>query len=131
MTIAFQPKIQSVLICDFTGYVVPEMVKRRPVVAIARSRTNKKLVTVVPMSTTKPVPQLDVHHQLSVNPIPKNATVPVWAKCDMVATLSIDWLDRYHTRERGNPKRVYHELIVPDVDFEAIREAVRRALHLK
>ena len=71
MTNAFQLKIQSVLIRDFTGYVVPEMV-----------------------------------------------------------AVSIDRLDRYYTRERGNPKRVYHELIVPDVDFEAIREAVRRALHL-
>jgi uncharacterized protein YifN (PemK superfamily) len=56
--------------CDFKGYVVPEMVKIRPVVVVARNRKNRKLVTVVPLSTTAPDALEDHHHELGANPLP-------------------------------------------------------------
>lgn len=54
MPLQYQPKEGSVLICDFRGYEVPEMIKVRPVVVIRKHRTNSLLVTVVPLSTTAP-----------------------------------------------------------------------------
>ena len=41
MALAFQPRPGTVVMCDFSGYVVPEMVKVRPVVVIARNRKNR------------------------------------------------------------------------------------------
>jgi uncharacterized protein YifN (PemK superfamily) len=54
MPLRYQPQEGSVLICDFRGYEVPEMIEVRPVVVIRKHRTNSLLVTVVPLSTTAP-----------------------------------------------------------------------------
>jgi len=64
MPLKFQPKAGSVVICDFHGFVVPEMVKKRPVVIIAKHKHNSQLVTVVPLSTTQPKPVAPYHHKL-------------------------------------------------------------------
>jgi len=64
MALLYQPKEGSVLICDFRGYEVPEIIKIRPVIVIRKHRTNKLLVTVVPLSTTAPQTVLDHHCQL-------------------------------------------------------------------
>ncbi|MCV2223524.1 type II toxin-antitoxin system PemK/MazF family toxin [Pseudomonas sp. C98] len=44
MPLRYQPKEGSVLICDFRGYEVPEMVKVRPVVVLRKHRSNSLLV---------------------------------------------------------------------------------------
>ena len=111
--------------CDFRGYVVPEMVKVRPVVVLARNRKNRQLVTVVPLSTTAPTVLEDHHHELSANPLPARPGVRCWAKCDMVATVSLARLDRVK-----GPKRQYVVPVLPNADFEAIRQAVANALDL-
>ncbi|TAM88997.1 MAG: hypothetical protein EPN41_04700 [Candidimonas sp.] len=48
----------EIVICNFdTGFRVPEMVKQRPVVVISKTSTHARgLCTVVPLSTTLPVP---------------------------------------------------------------------------
>jgi uncharacterized protein YifN (PemK superfamily) len=53
MSLWFQPKPRSVLYCDFTGFRVPEMTKRRPVVVLRPHKRNRKLVYVVPLSTAQ------------------------------------------------------------------------------
>ena len=68
MTLLYQPKEGSVLICDFRGYEVPEIIKIRPVIVIRRHRTNRLLVTVVPLSTTAPQTVLAHHLQLESKP---------------------------------------------------------------
>lgn len=125
MPLLYQPRPSQVVMCDFKGYVVPEMVKVRPVVVVARNRKNRKLVTVVPLSTTAPDALEDYHHQLSANPLPGKEKIMCWAKCDMVATVSLDRLDRYKVA-RG-------QYVTPDLsrlDFDAICLAVVRALGL-
>lgn len=93
--IKFYPKAGMVLMCDFDGYRHPEIVKRRPVVVISpNSLIRKDLCTVVPLSTTAPVPPLPHHYLLPLNPIPGSEETEVWAKCDLVATVCIDRLDR-------------------------------------
>lgn len=52
MPLLYQPKEGSVLMCDFRGYEVPEIIKVRAGIVIRKHRTNKLLVTVVPLSTT-------------------------------------------------------------------------------
>ena len=125
MALSFQPKVGGVLLCDFEGFVTPEMVKKRPVVVIARNRANKQLVTVVPLSTTEPEVMETHHYQLPKNPVPAYRTKKCWAKCDMVATVSIARMDRL----KDGWNRVVPE--VSAVDLNAIRTCVVNALQLK
>lgn len=129
MSLLFQPKEASVLMCDFDGSVDPEMLKVRPVIVLARNRLNNKLVTIVPLSTTKPFVMQAHHHELSVNPLPTNQGTTCWAKCDMVATVSIARLDRIKIiRQFG--KREYMIPTIAALEFEAIRLCVVNALNL-
>ena len=127
MPLLYQPKEGSVLICDFRGYEVPEMVKIRPVVVIRKHRTNSLLVTVVPLSTTAPDSALEHHLELA-NHL-QGATPTCWTKCDMVATVSLSRLDRIKTRDRQG-KRTYVISQLETDEFAAIKTAVRRALGL-
>lgn len=111
--------------CDFDGFIEPEMVKKRPVVVIARNRTNSKLVTVVPLSTTEPEVMEPHHYQLPKNPVPAYKTRKCWAKCDMVATVSIERMDRL----KDGWNRVVPEVTVADLN--AIRVCVVNALQLQ
>lgn len=54
MALKFQPKEKTVVMCDFSGFKEPEMVKVRPVVVLAKHKHNARLVTIVPLSTTEP-----------------------------------------------------------------------------
>jgi len=101
------------------------MVKIRPVVVLAKNRENHRLVSVVPLSTTKPQRFATHHHELSVNPLPDKPHTVCWAKCDMVSTVSVSRLDRY--------KLGANHFVVPEIsqaDFEKIRVGVASALDL-
>ncbi|NMZ42543.1 type II toxin-antitoxin system PemK/MazF family toxin [Pseudomonas proteolytica] len=104
MTLLYQPKEGSVLICDFRGYEVPEIIKIRPVIVIRRHRTNRLLVTVVPLSTTPP--QTVLAHHLQLESHLQGANPVCWAKCDIVATVSLGRLDRIKSKDRHG-KRTY------------------------
>jgi len=121
----FQPRPRAVVMCDFSGFIVPEMVKIRPVVVLARNKENHQLVTVVPLSTTRPHKLSIHHHELSTNPLPDKPHTPCWAKCDMVSTVSVMRLDRYRLG--------VNHFVVPEVspeDFKNIRAGVASALDL-
>lgn len=127
MPLLYQPKEGSVLICDFRGYEVPEMIKVRPVVVIRKHKTNSLLVTVVPLSTTAPDRIFD--HHLELQSHLQGASPVCWAKCDMVATVSLSRLDRIKSRDRHG-KRVYVISHLETDEFYAIKVAVRSALGL-
>jgi len=127
MPLLYQPKEGSVLICDFRGYEVPEMIKVRPVVVIRKHRTNSLLVTVVPLSTTAPDRVLE--HHLELQSHLQDASPICWAKCDMVATVSLSRLDRIKSRDRHG-KRIYVISQLETDEFYAIKVAVRSALGL-
>ena len=68
MAITFHPNPGTVLICDFNGLIIPEMVKTRPVVVISpRLRHRTGLCTIIPLSTTPPDPKMPWHWTLSLN----------------------------------------------------------------
>lgn len=126
MPIQFQPKPKTVVMCDFHGFVAPEMIKTRPVVVIASNKKNSRLVTVVPLSTTPPERPEDHHHELSANPLPDKPHLSCWAKCDMVVTVSLHRLDRYQMGRRD-----FRTFTVSDADFKQIQRGVLVALGLQ
>ncbi|KAA6178284.1 hypothetical protein F3K50_05300 [Pseudomonas marginalis] len=127
MTLLYQPKEGSVLICDFRGYEVPEIIKIRPVIVMRRHRTNKLLVTVVPLSTTPP--QTVLAHHLQLESHLQGANPVCWAKCDIVATVSLGRLDRIKSKDRHG-KRTYKIAELSSEQFLAVKAAVRGALGL-
>jgi len=105
MPLAYHPKIGEILLCDYeTGFIPPEMTKRRPVVTISpRLRRRDNLVTVIPLSTTAPNWIENYHCEielLQVLPKPFDSKI-MWAKCDMVATVARTRLDRFKDPANG------------------------------
>lgn len=133
MSLTFHPRPGMVLICDFnTGFKPPEMVKRRPVVVISpRPRRSTQLCTVVPLSTTAPKPVEPFHHRMDPHSLPgRLARKNTWAKCDMLATVSLERLDRVMVGKEPGGKRIYVADSVTAGDLEAIRRGVMIALGL-
>lgn len=117
------PRPGDVLICDYsTGFIAPEMVKHRPVVVVSgRERHGRRLCTIVPLSTTDPKPVESWHQNIPVI-IPGWNAVNCWAKCDMLATVSFDRLDKPHTKTRNG--RNYHTVRLAAADLAAVRASV-------
>ena len=119
----FQPKEGSVVYCDYAGFVLPEMVKKRPVIVIHKHRHNPKLLCVVPISTTEPIPILEYHIEMeeSFRDIHLDGKKS-WVKCDMVNTVSLDRLNLVRNKDSGIRA-------APNVgnDFlKKVKEAVRK-----
>lgn len=101
MALTIHPKAGMVVVCDFAGYKEPEIIKIRPVVIISPNHLPRYgLCTVVPLSTTAPSPVQPYHYKLIGSPFPHDPS-DVWAKCDLVASVSVDRLDRIRI-SRGN-----------------------------
>ncbi|WP_312224637.1 type II toxin-antitoxin system PemK/MazF family toxin [Stutzerimonas nitrititolerans] len=128
MPLKYQPKEGSVLICNFEGFVEPEMIKARPVVVLRRHRHNTKLVTVVPLSTTAPEILTDHHVELPCY-MPGPSAI-CWAKCDMVYTVSLARLDQCRTRDRHGGRSYQTYKMLPE-HFSAVRAAVLAGLGLR
>ena len=134
MPLTFHPHPGMVLICDFnTGFKAPEMIKRRPVVVISpRPRRSNQLCTIVPLSTTAPNPVEPFHHRMNPLSLPgKLARKETWAKCDMLATVSLGRLDRVMIGKEPGGKRIYVAEQILAEDLEAIRRGVMIALGIE
>jgi|ERR1035437_1505512 uncharacterized protein YifN (PemK superfamily) len=124
MALSFVPRPGSIVICDFAGYVRPEILKRRHVVVISPFRKVRSLdhatVVVVPLSETAPKEVMPWHHPI---PAGRYRTVSAcWAKGDLVAHVALARLDRIF--DRG-----YRIVPVADRgDLIAIRRAVAAAI---
>lgn len=130
MSLQYQPRAGEVVRCDFHGMIEPEMVKKRDVVVLMPHKQNRQLVTVVPLSTTAPHPPQAYHHALSRDPRPDGGTMrSVWAKCDMLYTVSLERLEMHYTRSRRGGRQSVR-ISLPQDDFAAIRRCVAIALHL-
>lgn len=129
MGLMYYPKQGEILLCNYnTGFVAPEMTKIRPVVIISpRLRRRADLVAVVPLSTTPPV-NVERHHckiELA-RPLPAPFDSPaMWAKCDMIATVARDRLDRFKAgRKAGGGKRVFVSGMLDRSQFRLVKAAV-------
>lgn len=133
MAIQFHPDPGTVLVCDFAGFRVPEMIKRRPVVVISpRFRQRDGLCTVVPLSTTRPRSVCDYHCNLTFDPpLPAPYNAPrMWVKADMLYAVSFDRLFLPVVGKDDSGKRMYDVRRVADEDLERIRGCVLNGLGL-
>lgn len=133
MAIQFHPQMGTILICDFGGFIEPEMVKRRTVVVISpRFRNRNDLCTIVPLSTTDPDPPMDYHYRLKMEvPLPPPYTSEYkWVKGDMLATVSFNRLSRPCIGKDSKGKRQYLDVVVKDEYLRCIRECVLHGLAL-
>ncbi len=127
MSIPFVPNAGTVLMCDFSGFVPPEMTKVRHVVVISpRSRrTNLQNGTclVVPFSTQPPV-HVEPYHVLIGRGIYPffHADKEVWAKANLITHVSFARLDRVLIDGRYS----HAELNLDD--FKRIKFAVGHAI---
>lgn len=114
--ILFQPPEGSVLYCDYYGFKVPEMIKKRPVIVTRRHRQNRKLVTVVPISLSKPAMLQNYHIPMKEEFCREHLDgKQSWVKCDMLNVVSIDRLYqvKHKNKKRDIPKvdAIYLELV--------------------
>lgn len=134
MAISYPPLPGEVVICDFaTGFRPPEMVKRRPALVLSpRLRHRDGLCTVVPLSTTPPKRNVPYQCRLDLPfaPPPPFAATEVWAKADMLATVSYERLDLFRLGRMSDGHRKYVKMKVDPNDLEAVRTCVRAALGL-
>jgi uncharacterized protein YifN (PemK superfamily) len=116
---AFYPKNRMILMCDFDrgGFIAPEMVKRRRVIVL---RVFGRIALVVPLSTTTPVPVEAFHAPIDISPY-DSITKPVWAKCDAIAHVALDRLDRVNVRGKYLTERLNQD------DFNRVLIAVAHA----
>lgn len=119
-----------VLICDFdTGFRPPEMVKRRPVVVLSPRRHNAQTCIVAPLSTTAPEPPEAYHFLLDPESLPQQLRhTPAWAKCNMIAAVALDRLDRVRDGRDFLGRRKYVARHVSKTDLAEIRARVLIAL---
>jgi len=102
MGLSFHPHPGHILICDFSGFKAPEIVKRRPVIVVSSKLPYRAgLATVVPISLTPPLREVEYAVKLSRNYHPKEEIdLPCWAKCDLLANVSLERLDRFKVDRR-------------------------------
>ena len=125
------PSRGEVLICDFdTGFQPPEMVKKRPVLVVSvKDSHGRKLCTVVPFSTAQPFPVEAWHHSLAHVRVPGlQAAAPMWAKCDMLATVSFERMNKPYVKTRHG--RAYRDMTLDKADMLCIEACLRAYLAL-
>jgi mRNA interferase MazF len=132
MPLPYLPNRGEILICDFdTGFREPEMVKKRPAIVVSSKASHgRRLCTVVPLSTTAPVPPKPWHHPLPHVTVPGwIAAATMWAKCDMLATVSFDRLNKPYIKTQQSGRK-YVGVFLCDEDMTAINECLRAYLRL-
>ena len=134
MPLPFYPQMGTIVICDFKGFMEPEMTKRRPVIVVSPKRKNSpRLCTVVPLSTTAPRPVESHHVRLDFGddplPAPYDSSV-CWAKCDMIYQVSLDRLTLPFDGKDPSGKRVYDQRIATAETLSDIRNCIARALSI-
>ena len=132
MTLPYRPKPGEVLICGFDDAARGvEMVKRRPVVVVScEASHHRNLCTVVPISTTAPIPPRSWHHPLPYLAVAGwQAKALMWVKCDMLATVSFERLNAPYRKSRSGGRR-YQNHVLATADLEAIRLCIRSYLGL-
>ena len=123
-----------ILMCDFSqGFKVPEMTKRRPVLVLTPyMQGREQLVTVVPLSTTKPQPMRDFHYEISTKSLPQTAFFQdhshCWVKADMVCAVGFHRLDLVRIGKDASGKRLYYTQRLGDEQMREIRRCVLHGL---
>jgi mRNA interferase MazF len=128
VAISFVPSPGHVLMCDFTGFLPPEMTKVRKVIVLSpRSRIyTPSTYLVVPTSMTPPSPAEACHCEFKPGSYDFfDRRESVWAKCDMVAHVAARRLDRVKINGRYTSPRIRSE------DLARVRKCVLHAMGME
>ena len=111
--------------CDFNGFVVPEMVKPRPVIVVSpRLPHRSEIVAIVPVSLTAPIHSEPFVVRLSKNYNPlEDDALPCWAKCDMLLNISRARLDGFKVG-----RRKWETPLISRSDLSVVRHGVLHGL---
>jgi mRNA interferase MazF len=125
MALNFFPRAGQVLMCDFSGFKAPEMVKTRPVVVVSpRLPRRSEVVAIVPISLTEPSPLMPYQVRLSKNYHPQEADdLPCWAIADLLMNIGLYRLEGFKI---GRRQWATPQMTGPDL--AAVREAVLHGL---
>lgn len=133
MPLLFHPQAGTILICDYPKDLrAPEMVKRRPVIVVSpKLKHRNDLVTVVPLSTTRPRIIMPYHHELTLNlPNPWDSAV-CWAICDHPITVCFSRLNLIRGPKDRRGKRVYIQKTIVSEDLLALKSGLAAALGIE
>jgi uncharacterized protein YifN (PemK superfamily) len=135
MGLTYHPKVGQILLCDFSGFRPPEMVKKRPVIVLAPPHTGgSELSTVVPLSTVTPEPVQPYHYLLPRQCLPKQKFFMgknTWLKGDMVYTVGFHRLEAIQVgRDPQTGKRVYFSNKLGREHMKNIYTCVLHGLHM-
>ena len=136
--IKFHPKAGQILMCDFEGFIAPEMIKKRPIIVLTPSMQGKanNLVSIVPLSTKKPDPIKKWHFLLEPQYLPdikffKNLQKQSWVKADMIYTVSFQRLELIRMGKNKAGKRIYFDGVLPKTILSEIQQCLLQALNIK
>jgi|ERR1035437_6036159 uncharacterized protein YifN (PemK superfamily) len=94
MPILFNPSRGQILMCDFRGFIRPEMQKIRHCIVVSPERRSGTCI-VVSLSTSAPTTEEAHHYKISRNVYQcLECGVDVWAKADMLTHAAFARLDR-------------------------------------
>lgn len=131
MSIKFHPSTGMIVICDFKGFVAPEMVKRRPSIVVSpRFRERDNLCTIVPLSTTDPYKVMPYHYKLIMrDPLPAPYNSPYhWVKADMLCAVSFNRLRLPFIKKKFGGERDYKKIIIMADDLIEVRKCILQGL---
>lgn len=121
--------------CNFSGYVEPEIVKFRRVIIVSPPNRGARIALVVPISTTAPRFPTAVHVRLPGGAVYRcfAGAAEVWVKTDLLAHVRFDRLDRVRIPVldlAGNPiPRKYEYLPPVTLSADHLREVRAGVLH--
>lgn len=133
MAIQFALPVGTLVLCDYSrgGFQPPEMVKRRPAIIVSPRLPHRDgLCTIVPISGSfdgRALPYV-VELNLAVALPDPFQHQKVWAKCDMLATVSFARLDMFRTERDHTGKRRYLKPRLTAEQLTAIRHGILNAL---
>lgn len=132
MSLPYLPYQGEILVCDFDDSAIgAEMIKRRPVVVVSRHEAHRssKLCSVVALSTTAPSPVEAWHYNMPhLRVTGWSAENGVWAKCNMISTVSLERLNKPYIKLRSGRKYIDHKL--DGLDMAAVLDGIRSYLKL-
>jgi len=138
VAITFHPKIGQILMCDFPVdcFIVPEMVKKRPVLVVSSIPVRENLVTIVPLSGSEPDPVKNYHYKILKKSLPQLGNFQEkdsWVKGDMIYTVGFHRLDLIllGKRDPNTGKRQYFNQKLSREAMKEIYKCILCGLNLR
>lgn len=131
MALPYLPRQGEILVCNFDDLALgAEMVKRRPVVVVSRHDAHRsQLCCVIALSTTAPDHAKAWHyHMPHLRVTGWDAEDGVWAKCDMISTVSLQRLNKPYVKHKSGRQYITHTLSA--VDLAAVLKCIRALMQM-